>query len=85
MRLFNFTKKLNLQGYYTQILSLLNTIESLDSFLNQIRKPKLSDKELIVLNLTAEVADINSELNFFRQLPSQVQYKIERSVYFLIV
>ncbi len=49
------------------------------------QKTKLSDKELIALNLAAEAAGIDSELNLFRLLPSQIQYKIERSVYFSIV
>ncbi len=71
----------DLQHYYTQFLSLLHNIEPLDNFLGQIRKPKLSYKELIALSLAAEASGIDSELNLFTQLPIQVRHKIERSVY----
>lgn len=71
----------NLQRYYSQFLSLLHDIEPRDNFLNQRRKPKLSDKELIALSLAAESSGVDSELNLFEQLPFEVSNRIERSVY----
>ena len=51
------------------------------NFLNQIRKPKLSDIELIAIDLTSEYMSIDSEYQLFRVLPSCLSNKIERSVY----
>ena len=48
----------------------------------KIRIPKLSDMELVALNITAEYMSIGSELQLFRCLKgSELEYKIERSVY----
>ena len=48
----------------------------------QIRKPKLSDLELVALNITAEYMSLNSELQLFRYLrDTELEAKIERSVY----
>jgi hypothetical protein len=48
----------------------------------QIRKPKLSNLELIGLNLTAEYMGIDSECQLFRVIQSTPLFsKIERSVY----
>ena len=71
----------NLQSVYSKILTLLHEIEAEDNFLNQIRLPKLSDKELIALSLSAESLDIDSEHFLFKQLPTDVEGRIERSVY----
>ena len=71
----------NLQRFYTRFLELFHQLTSEDNFLNQIRTPLLSDKELIAISLAAEAASIDSELNLFTQLPKQVIGKIERSVY----
>ena len=71
----------NLQKYYTCFLSLLHGIEPKNNFIKQIRKPKLSDKELIALSLAAEASGIDSELLLFQQLPDDLLHKIERSVY----
>ena len=71
----------NLQKYYTCFLSLLHEIEPKNNFIKQIRKPKLSDKELIALSLAAEASGIDSELLLFQQLPDDLLHKIERSVY----
>lgn len=71
----------NLQSVYSKILGLLHEIEKQDNFLNQIRIPKLSDKELIALSLAAESLGIDSEHFLFKQLPNNVEGKIERSVY----
>lgn len=48
----------------------------------QIRVPKLSDLELVALNITAEYMSINSELQLFRCISGTIlEHKIERSVY----
>ena len=55
--------------------------ETKSNFLNQIRCPRLSDIELIALDITAESLSIDSEYQLFRTLPSPLSSKIERSVY----
>lgn len=50
-------------------------------FLNQIRKPKLSDIELIAIDLTSEFLGIDSERDLFRKFPLDLLSKVERSVY----
>lgn len=48
----------------------------------QIRKPKLSNLELVALNLTAEYMSINSELQLLRDLKyTCLEPKIELTVY----
>lgn len=71
----------NLQDSYTKIYALLHELDPMPNFLNQIRKPKLSDKQLIALTLAAEAMGIDSERYLFKQLPPCVADKIERSVY----
>ena len=51
------------------------------NFLNQIRKPKLSDIELIAMDLTSEYMSIDSERALFRKLSADLLPKVERSVY----
>ena len=75
------TQMSDLQAVYTRALELLHEIEREDNFLNQIRKPKLSDKELLALSLAAETLGIDSEHFLFKQLPKCVEGRIERSVY----
>jgi hypothetical protein len=72
----------NFYQNYKIILENLNKIEfSLDSY-SQIRKPKLSNLELISLNITAEYMGIDSECQLFRVLETTpLRSKIERSVY----
>ena len=49
----------------------------------QIRKPKLSNLELIAMNITAEYMSINSECQLFRIIPdSYLDDLIELSVYY---
>lgn len=43
--------------------------------------PKLKDLELIILALTAEFVDIDSENRLFHQVPETIKCKIERFVY----
>ena len=71
----------NLQHVCNKILDLLHDIEPNDNFLSQVRKPKLSDKELLALSLSAESLGIDSEHFLFKQLPPEVYGRIERSVY----
>lgn len=71
----------NLQTTYNKILSFLHEIEPEDYFLNQIRLPKMTDKELIALNLAAESLGIDSERYLFKRVPTALKNKIERSVY----
>ena len=66
---------------YDKILKVLQLITDKESFLTQIRKPKLKDIELIALNLTAEYLSIDSECQLFRIIPDSFKTKIERSVY----
>lgn len=69
----NFTRN------YEKILETLRSVESKINFLNQIRKPRLSDIELICIDLTSEFMGIDSERDLFRKLPSCISSQIERS------
>ncbi len=71
----------NLHRSYTKILSVLQQLIQQTNFLNQIRKPKLSDIEVISLVLTAEYLNIDSERELFRRLPDTLLNQIERSVF----
>jgi hypothetical protein len=71
----------NFKANYDKILEVLNQLEIKDNYLHQIRKPKLSDKELIAINLTSEYLGIDSECQLFRLLPLVLVSRIERSVY----
>lgn len=71
----------NFIANYRKILETLQQIESKMNYLNQIRKPKLSDIELIAIDLTSEYMSIDSEYQLFRTLPDELFCKIERSVY----
>jgi hypothetical protein len=71
----------NLIANYERILEVLKIISKEQLLTYQRRKPKLSDLELISLSLTAEFMSIDSETELFRQLPTSISDKIERSVY----
>lgn len=71
----------NFEANYRKILAVLNQVEKKSNYLYQIRKPRLNDKELIAINLTAEYLSIDSEIQLFRVLPEFLYSKIERSVY----
>lgn len=71
----------NFSANYGKILETIQQIESKMNFLNQKRKPKLSDIELIAIDLTSEYMSIDSEYQLFRTLPNDLFCKIERSVY----
>ena len=66
---------------YDKILDVLQQIESNSNFIPQKKKPKLSDRELLAINLTAEYMSIDSECQLFRILPNCLSTRIERSVY----
>ncbi|KAA6337662.1 hypothetical protein EZS27_014283, partial [termite gut metagenome] len=78
-------KRLNTMNHfsanYRKIMETLRSIESKKNFLDQIRQPKLSDLELIGIDLTAEYMDIDSEYELFRMLPASLSGRIERSLY----
>jgi len=59
----------------------LQYITEKESFVKQIRKPKLKDIELIAMNLIAEYLSIDSKCQLFRIIPEFLKDKIERSVY----
>jgi hypothetical protein len=71
----------NFSANYAKILDTLQKVESKMNFLNQKRRPKLSDIELISIDLTSEFLGIDSERDLFRKLPSELTSKIERSVF----
>jgi hypothetical protein len=71
----------NFMSNYDKILETLKTITKKESFLTQIREPKLKDIELIAMNLTSEYMSIDSESQLFRIIPESLGSKIERSVY----
>lgn len=71
----------NFKVNYNKILEVLQTITKIENFLNQKRKPKLKDIELMAMNLTAEYMGIDSECQLFRTIPFGLKSKIERSVY----
>ena len=50
----------NFEANYKKILSVLRGITNKDNFIHQIRRLKLSDIELISINLTAEYMSIDS-------------------------
>jgi len=60
---------------------LIENCSQIKSF-SQIRQPKLSDIELVALNITAEYMSHNSEIQLFRAIKGAgFEGKIERSVY----
>jgi hypothetical protein len=70
-----------IQSYELILEKLQEFSIDFDNFL-QIRKPKLSNIELIALNLTAEFKQIDSECQLFREVKDTYLFsKIERSVY----
>ncbi|KAA6326018.1 hypothetical protein EZS27_024829 [termite gut metagenome] len=72
----------NLIQNYELILRELTKICSHITSFKQIRQPKLSDLELVALNLTAEYMSYNSEMQLFRAIKgTYLDAKIERSVY----
>ena len=71
----------NFGANYDKISKVLQYITEKESFVKQIRKPKLKDIELIAMNLIAEYLSIDSKCQLFRIIPEFLKDKIERSVY----
>jgi len=72
----------NFEANYNKILETLQLNIDQSNFIIQKRKPKLSDIELIALDLTAEYMSIDSEHQLFRDLESTRFFGlIERTVY----
>ena len=71
----------NFQANYDKILEVLQAITKREQFIKQKRKPRLKDIELIAVNLTSEYMSIDSECQLFRDIPSCLKLKIDRSVY----
>lgn len=71
----------NFDANYGKILDTLQIIEPKMNLLSQKRKPKLSDIELIAINLISEFLGIDSQRDLFRKLPDNLASRIERSVY----
>lgn len=72
----------NLVQNYKIILNELTLNCSHIKSFKQIRQPKMSNIELIALNLTAEYMSINTECQLFRCLNgTELEFKIERSNY----
>jgi hypothetical protein len=72
----------NLIQKYELILKTFREMAISDNFYFKPLKPKLSDLELITLNIAAESSGIDSEYQLFRELSvSKLNGLIERSVY----
>lgn len=64
-----------------KIIDTLKQIEHKNNFKKQIRCPKMSDLELIAIDLTSEYMGIDSERHLFRLLPEELLSRINRTVY----
>ncbi|MEE6130353.1 IS982 family transposase [Chryseobacterium arthrosphaerae] len=72
----------NLDAIYDFILNELRKLTLNENFYFKPIKPKLSDLELIAINISAEYLSIDSEYQLFRYLSnSKLKGMIERSVY----
>ena len=70
-----------IENYEIILKHLRTTCADIPSFY-QIRTPKLSNLELVAVNLTAEYMSINTELQLFRCLKgTYLECMIERSIY----
>ena len=72
----------NLDAIYDFILNELKKLTIKENFYFKPIKPKLSDLELIAINISAEYLSIDSEYQLFRYLSnSKLNGMIERSVF----
>lgn len=62
----------NLERIYEKFLEVLEKFFEHQVLPVQRRTPKMSDLEVISLNLTAEYLSIDSELQLFRKLPNSL-------------
>ena len=58
----------NFYANYGKVLETLQVVVTKMNFLSQIRKPKLSNIELIAIDFMAEYMGVDSERNLFRKL-----------------
>jgi hypothetical protein len=73
-----------MNNFSANVEKIFETLRQFEPKLNlkkQIRQPKMSDLELIAIDLTAEYMSIDSERQLFRILPQAISSRIERSVY----
>ena len=66
----------NFNASYEKILTYLKTLTEKENFLDQIRKPKLSDIQLIAMCITSEYLSIDSECQLFRVLPNELAVRM---------
>ncbi len=71
----------NFESNFDKILKVLIDLDIKSGYLHQIRRPKLSDRDIVAISLTSEYMGIDSERQLFRILPQIISNKIERSVY----
>lgn len=72
----------NFIQYYKIILKHLQELDISFECFKQIRSPKLSNLEVVCINITAEHMSIDSKCQIFRLIESTVlNGKIERNVY----
>ncbi len=72
----------NLDAIYDFILNELRKLTIKENFYFKPIKPKLSDLELIAINISAEYVSIDSEYQLFRHISnSKINGIIERSSY----
>jgi hypothetical protein len=72
----------NFKASYEKILEVMQSKTVKHNFIAQKRKPKLSDIELISLELAAQYMGIDSECQLFRVMSGlEIADKIERTVY----
>ena len=66
---------------YNKMLRAVNKFEKQESFLAQIRKPKLKDKEVVSLVLVVEYLGIDSEYELFRKISKSSSSLIEKEAF----
>lgn len=71
----------NLNENYKRILEVLKKISKENHIEYQRHRPKMSDLDLVSLNITDRYMGIDGEDNLFRLLPKSILSKVEGSVY----
>lgn len=66
----------NLERIYEKFLEILQKLCNHQILKTQRRTPKMSDLEVISLNLTAEYLSIDSELQLFRKIHNSLKNRI---------
>ena len=66
----------NLERIYEKFLEILQKFCNHQILKTQRRTPKMSDLEVISLNLTAEYLSIDSELQLFRKISNSLKNRI---------